>query len=103
MAERVFNYDFDWDHDKARKNFRKHRVTFKGAATIFLDKNALSVYDDEHDEAEERWITIGMDSTGNLLVVCHTFNQLDSKTFHIRVISARKPTKKEIKQYEEIL
>jgi uncharacterized DUF497 family protein len=50
---------------------------------------------------EERWVTIGMDNTANLIVVCHTFDQFDNETFSIRLISARKPTKSEIIQYKE--
>ena len=103
MTGKVINYDFDWDYNKAQKNIKKHKVSFERAATVFLDSNALSIYDIEHEDIEERWITIGMDKTGNLIVVCHTFNQLDNNTFHIRMISARKPIKEEIRQYKEIL
>lgn len=103
MRKKEFDYNFEWDHKKANENIKKHKVNFERAATVFLDSNAISIYDEEHDEVEERWITIGMDESANLLVVCHTFNQIDDKTFRIRVISARKPTKKEIRQYKEIL
>ena len=103
MSGEVYNYNFEWDHKKAKQNIKKHKISFERAATVFLDSNAISVYDEEHEEIEERWITIGMDKTGNLVVVCHTFNQLDNKTFHIRIISARKPTKSETLQYKELL
>lgn len=103
MTGIVINYDFDWDYNKAKKNIKKHKVSFERAAAVFLDSNALSIYDKEHEDTEERWITIGLDKTGNPIVVCHTFSQLDNDTFHIRIISARKPTKKEIIQYKEIL
>ncbi len=103
MSEEVSNYNFEWDHKKAKQNITKHKISFERAATIFLDSNAISLYDKEHEEMEERWITIGMDKTGNLFVVCHTFNQLDNETFQIRIISARKPTKNETMQYKELL
>ena len=103
MTEVVFNYNFEWDHKKAKQNIKKHKVSFERAATVFLDSNTISVYDKEHEEIEERWITIGIDTTGNLIVVCHTFKQFDNETFHIRIISARKPTKTEIMQYKELL
>ena len=102
-TETVFNYDFEWDHKKAQKNIKKHKVSFERAATVFLDQNAISLYDKQHEEIEERWVTIGMDNTGNLIVVCHTFNQLDNETFNIRIISARKPTKNEIIGYKELI
>ena len=103
MSKTVFNYNFEWDHKKAKKNIKKHKVTFERAATVFLDPNAISLFDKKHEEIEERWITIGMDNTGNLIVVCHTFNQEDNETFNVRMISARKPTKNEIIHYKELI
>lgn len=66
MSGEVFNYNFEWDHKKAKQNIKKHKISFERAATVFLDSNAISLYDKEHEEMEERWITIGMDKTGNL-------------------------------------
>ena len=103
MKGKVVNYNFEWDYKKTKKNVKKHKVSFERAATVFLDANAISLYDKEHEEIEERWVTIGMDNTGNLVVVCHTFLPLDNDTANIRMISARKPTKKEILQYKELL
>lgn len=103
MSNHVIDYDFDWDIKKAGSNIKKHKVSFERAATVFLDANAISVYDKEHEEIEERWITLGMDKTGNLLVVCHTFTQQDDETVKIRIFSARKPTKREIRQYKELI
>ena len=94
-------YYFEWDPQKAKINLKKHKVSFERACTVFKDPNALSIYDEEHSEEEERWITLGMDINGTLLVVVHTFEQLDENTCKIRIISARKATKKEIKQYNE--
>jgi uncharacterized DUF497 family protein len=61
----------------------------------------ITVFDTEHSEHEDRWATIGMDKNGNLLVVVHTFQQVDANCSRIRMISARKATKNEIKQYRE--
>ena len=59
----------------------------------------VSIEDEEHSAEEERWITIGMDKNGLVLVVHHTFRQVDEDNFGIRLISARKPTRREAKQY----
>jgi len=61
----------------------------------------ISVFDTEHSEYEDRWATIGIDSNGILFVVVHTFQQVDAESCRIRIISARKATKKESKQYQE--
>jgi uncharacterized protein len=92
-------YRFEWDKKKATSNKTKHKVNFQEAATIFKDKNALSIYDDEHSHHEERWITLGLSSNGKLITVCHTFFETDNNTIMIRIISARKATKNEIEQY----
>lgn len=62
-------YNFDWDPEKAKGNLAKHRVAFESAATVFLDANAVSVYDEDHSGHEDRWITMGFDGSGALLVV----------------------------------
>jgi len=94
-------YRFEWDPIKARENLQKHRVSFERAAQVFLDPWMISIYDEEHSEAEERWITLGMDSSGVLLVVVHTFREMDASYCRIRIISARKATRKEAKQYHQ--
>lgn len=94
-----FQYYFEWDRLKAKRNLRKHGIAFERTATIFQDSNALSEFDEHHSEREERWITLGMDSTGTVLVACHTFDETDENAATIRLISARKATKKEMKQY----
>lgn len=94
-------YSFDWNSTKEQQNIRKHRVSFRQAATIFRDPNQLSIYDQEHSEDEERWITLGIDSTGVVRVVVHTFEQLNDKLCQIRIISARKATNVEMRQYRE--
>ena len=95
------HYRFDWDPGKEAQNIRKHKVSFRRAATSFRDPNQLSIYDEEHSEAEDRWVTMGLDSTGILQVVVHTFEQVDERLCEIRIISARKATKREADQYRE--
>jgi uncharacterized DUF497 family protein len=94
-------YNFDWDPAKERENIRKHKMTFRRAATIFRDPSQLSIYDEEHSEDEDRWITIGVDNGGVLRVVVHTFEQIDEDWSDIRIISARKATNTEARQYRE--
>ena len=94
-------YNFEWDHRKAKQNIRRHKVSFQRAGTIFLDPHAISIFDDEHSQEEERWITIGRDNSGISLVVSHTFRKIDTSSCSIRIISARKATRGEIKQYKE--
>jgi len=93
-------YIFDWDPKKAALNRQKHGVGFERAATMFLDPRAVSIPDEEHGEEEDRWVTIGLDASGNLIVVVHTFEEVDAVRCKIRLISARKTTKKEGRQYE---
>jgi len=92
-------YQFEWDFHKARSNQAKHGVRFDQAATVFRDPYALSLYDDEHSDEEDRWITLGIVESGGLLVVHHTYDQLDQQTVRIRVISARKANRPEQMQY----
>ncbi len=98
--DKPFQYQFEWDPAKARQNSRKHRVTFERGATIFLDQNALSLFDEEHSQDEDRWVTLGLDRTGTLLVVCHTYREETETNARIRIILARKAAKNEAKQYE---
>lgn len=99
MAER-FVYRFAWDPEKAAVNRGKHGVTFEQAATVFRDPLALSLYDEEHSETEARWLTLGEDESGALLVVSHTFEELSDDEALVRVISAREATTHERAQYE---
>ncbi len=93
------NYNFEWDLEKAKLNKKRHRLNFELAATVFKDPQALSVFDKEHSETEERWITMGIASNGNLIVVVHTFKEENDTSVRIRIISARKATRNEAKQY----
>ncbi len=94
-------YNFDWDHKKAETNKKKHKVSFEQSATIFKDPNAISVFDIDHGDNEDRWLTLGLSLSGNLLVVSHTFNKTVKDSVLIRIISGRKATKKEQSQYGE--
>ena len=95
-------YNIEWDLAKNAVNLKKHRVAFEQAATVFRDPRMLSLYDDEHSEAgEERWITLGLSAVSGLLVVHHTFDEVDAETVDIRIFSSRKATKQEITQYAE--
>jgi uncharacterized protein len=92
MSELVF----DWDDQKARVNERKHGVSFEEAQTVFYDENARLRYDTDHSLDEERYILLGISNMLRLLVVCHVYRE---EKEIIRIISARKATKQESKQY----
>ena len=87
---------FVWDPDKAVLNKRKHGIDFEEAATIFRDPLLLVIPDWAHSETEERWIALGNSVRQLLLVVVHTE---DEQT--IRIITARKATARETRQYEQ--
>jgi len=89
------NYNFEWDSNKAKSNISKHRISFEDASSVFKDENAISIYDEKHSLNEDRWITIGLDTKTRTLIVIHTFIEIDKENCNIRVISARKATKKE--------
>ncbi|MCD6585459.1 MAG: BrnT family toxin [Desulfobacteraceae bacterium] len=97
----MINYNFEWDPQKAKFNYDKHGIGFEEAATVFQSPHTISVYDDEHSENEERWITIGISNTGRLIVVCHTFLNYDNDNVSIRIFSSRKATKLETNQYRD--
>ena len=89
---------FEWDEDKAKKNFVKHKVTFEEAQTVFYDENALLLADEEHSDDEDRFILMGMSSMMNTLLVCFC-ERGSEKEEVIRIISSRKANKKETEQY----
>lgn len=94
-------YVFEWDPGKAKQNQKKHRVAFEQGATVFKDPRAISIYDGEHSGHEDRWITLGLSTDRGLLVVCHTFEWVDPSTVRIRIVSCRKATRYESRQYAE--
>lgn len=87
--------DYEWDKAKARSNRKKHGTSFADAVVVLEDEQAITVPDDNPNE--ERFITIGMDAFGQVLVVVYTWRGEET----IRIISARKATRAERQQYEE--
>lgn len=89
---------FEWDENKNEINKKKHKISFEEAQTVFYDVEALVISDPDHSDDEERFIILGESFQANLLVVCHCYRVSDTV---IRIISARKATKSETKQYIE--
>ncbi|HEY4081945.1 MAG TPA: BrnT family toxin [Burkholderiaceae bacterium] len=90
---------FEWNPAKAAGNARKHGVTFEEARTVFYDEWAVQFFDDEHSQDEERFLLLGMSSEAKLLLVCHCERDEDDV---IRIISARRATKRESTFYRGI-
>lgn len=93
-------FEFDWDPVKAASNLGKHDVSFDEAMSVFLDPLALSQLDSDGAPTEERWVTMGISRNTRLLLVIHTHAEQSVGVTKIRIISARKPTKAEVRQYE---
>lgn len=89
---------FAWDPGKDRLNKRKHGVSFEEARAVFYDENAIEFPDPDHSDDEDRFLMLGLSDRLRVLVVCHCFRDED---LVIRIISARKATRKEIEHYEE--
>ena len=89
-----WDVEFEWDPPKAEANHKKHGVRFSDALAVLYDPLALTILDD-HPE-EERCVTVGEDATGRVLVVVYTW-----RGTRVRLISARKASKREREQYEE--
>lgn len=87
---------FEWDEQKAELNYRKHRVSFEEAQTVFRDPDSITILDSEHSIEEDRYIDIGLSERGRILVVAYTERQEK-----IRIISSRKATTKEMQVYEQ--
>ncbi|VAW33805.1 hypothetical protein MNBD_CHLOROFLEXI01-1413 [hydrothermal vent metagenome] len=92
------NLQFEWDPDKEKSNIQQHGVTFEQAAYVFADPFALSKYDRKHSDNEDRWVLSGKSLNEIILVVIHTFRDTNGREF-VRIISARKATKKEKQMY----
>ncbi len=87
---------FEWDPEKAKENLKTHGISFDEASTAFGDTLSLAIYDPLHSDEEDRFVLIGNSHRHRLLVLVHT-----ERADRVRLISARKATKKERKQYEE--
>ena len=87
---------YEWDPVKAAANFKKHRVRFEEAASVFLDPSSLTFWDPDHSEEEDREITIGRSARRRVLFVAHT-----TREGGVRIIDARRATRRERRQYEE--
>ena len=89
---------FDWDERKNKSNRTKHGIWFEEAQSVFDDPCGRLFYDPEHTEHEDRFILLGMSYAARVLVVVHCYRNSDSA---VRIISARKATRKEARFYEE--
>jgi len=87
---------FEWDKNKAKRNIEIHGISFDEASTAFKDTLSLTIHDPLHSDEEDRFTLIGNSAKNCLLVIVHT-----ERGDKIRIISARKATKKEREQYEE--
>ena len=87
---------FIWDQNKNISNQKKHNISFEEAKTVFYDDNAKLIHDPEHSETEDRFILLGLSSHLRLLIIVHIYKEQDEI---IRIISARKATKKESTYY----
>lgn len=85
----------EWDPGEAKSNKKKHGVSFADAATALYDESAVTVLDEDPTE-EERFVTLGIDALGRLLVVVYTYREKN-----VRLISARKATAREKRAYEK--
>lgn len=83
---------FEWDSSKAAANVRKHGVSFEDAQSVFYDEYAVQFFDENHSGDEERFLLLGMSTGARLLLVCHCERDAGNT---IRIISARKATKRE--------
>ena len=88
--------EFEWDPDKAAGNLAKHGVSFQEAASVFGDPLAITYYDPDHSDDEDRYLTFGHSAGGRLLVISHT-----DRGEGTRIISARPMTRRERQKYEQ--
>jgi uncharacterized DUF497 family protein len=88
--------DFEWDDSKAEANERKHGVSFAEAATVFGDPLAVTFFDPDHSDEEDRFLSIGMSADGRVIILSHT-----DRDDRIRIISARQASRSEREGYED--
>jgi len=87
---------FEWDEKKNKSNQKKHGVSFDEARSVFFDESAIEFFDKKASTSEDRFLMLGMSSSLRILLVCHCLRNSESV---IRIISARKATKNEQKEY----
>ena len=88
--------EFEWDSKKAAANLKRHRVSFEEARTVFLDEQAKLIDDPDHSSDEDRFVLLGISGLLRILLVCHCYRQQGQT---IRIISARKASPGEARQY----
>lgn len=92
----MIEISFEWNEDKNTKNKKKHGISFEEAQTVFVDENALLLHDPDHSHKEDRFILLGLSSNLRILIVSHCYRKKDAV---VRIISVRKATRSEQKQY----
>lgn len=92
----IKSISFSWDDRKNSANQKKHRVSFEEAQSVFFDEHAIEYYDPDHSESEDRFLMLGLSWRARVLVISYTLREDETD---IRIISARKATKKEQKAY----
>jgi uncharacterized DUF497 family protein len=90
--------EFEWDPAKDSANRRKHRVSFEEAASAFSDEHGRLIADPDHSDGEDRYVLLGMSIHARILVVVHCYRESDAV---IRIISARRATRREHRQYAD--
>ena len=90
---------FDWDQAKANANLKKHGVAFEDARSVFFDEFAVQFLDEDHSCEEERFLLLGLSSDAKLLLVCHCEREQGNV---VRIISARRATKREAAHYRGV-
>ncbi len=90
------NITFEWDDKKANRNVKKHGVAFEEARSVFFDDQAIQFWDESNSKDEDRFLMLGLSNKLRIILVVHCFRESDST---IRIISARKATKNEMKEY----
>ena len=95
-------FQFEWDDAKAAENVRKHGLSFEIASTVFYDPAILSVPDLAHGD-EERWFSVGFAANGTMVSIVYLWAEVDSMLTKVRVISARRSTRAEVREYLESL
>ena len=90
------NIRFEWDARKSSANKKKHGISFEEARTVFFDENAQLIDDPDHSEDEDRFVLLGVSSSLKVMLVCHCYREEGNV---VRIISARKASTLESKQY----